>query len=76
MLVQIFFFKNNGDAQSCCISRGIKVMSHMMKLQERVVEARLRIERSICEQQYGFMPIKKAYMNSTTGAIFERLCRL
>ena len=45
--------------------RGIKLMSHTMKIWERVVEARLRQEGEICEQQYGFMPRK-----STTDAIF------
>ena len=40
-------------------------MNHTMKLWERVVEARLRTEVSICEQQYGFMSKK-----STTDVIF------
>ncbi|KAK3558455.1 hypothetical protein QTP86_018182 [Hemibagrus guttatus] len=43
----------------------LKLMSHTMKLWERVVEARLRKVVEICEQQYGFMPRK-----STTDAIF------
>ncbi|KAK3575294.1 hypothetical protein QTP86_023415 [Hemibagrus guttatus] len=51
--------------QSCSNYRGIKLMSHTMKLWERVVEARLRKVVEICEQQYGFMPRK-----STTDAIF------
>ncbi|KAK3535794.1 hypothetical protein QTP70_021107 [Hemibagrus guttatus] len=63
VLVQIF--KNKGDVQSCSNYRGIKLMSHTMKLWERVVEARLRKVVEICEQQYGFMPRK-----STTDAIF------
>ncbi|KAK3546787.1 hypothetical protein QTP86_001620 [Hemibagrus guttatus] len=58
-------FKNKGDVQSCSNYRGIKLMSHAMKLWERVVEARLRKVVEICEQQYGFMPRK-----STTDAIF------
>ncbi|KAK3542907.1 hypothetical protein QTP70_006530 [Hemibagrus guttatus] len=58
-------FKNKGDVQSCSNYRGIKLMSHTMKLWERVVEARLRKVVEICEQQYGFMPRK-----STTYAIF------
>ncbi|KAK3535326.1 hypothetical protein QTP70_007935 [Hemibagrus guttatus] len=58
-------FKNKGDVQSCSNYRGIKLMSHTMKLWERVVEARLRKVVEICEQQYGFMPRK-----STTDAIF------
>ncbi|KAK3533164.1 hypothetical protein QTP70_012417 [Hemibagrus guttatus] len=63
--VLVPMFKNKGDVQSCSNYRGIKLMSHTMKLWERVVEARLRKVVEICEQQYGFMPRK-----STTDAIF------
>ncbi|KAK3567837.1 hypothetical protein QTP86_027362, partial [Hemibagrus guttatus] len=40
--VLVPIFKNKGDVQSCSNYRGIKLMSHTMKLWERVVEARLR----------------------------------
>ncbi|KAK3527786.1 hypothetical protein QTP86_006772 [Hemibagrus guttatus] len=63
--VLVSIFKNKGDVQICSNYRGIKLMSHTMKLWERVVEARLRKVVKICEQQYGFMPRK-----STTDAIF------
>ncbi|KAK3522562.1 hypothetical protein QTP86_023279 [Hemibagrus guttatus] len=63
--VLVPIFKNKGDVQSCSNYRGIKLMSHTMKLWERVVEARLRKVVEFCEQQYGFMPRK-----STTDAIF------
>ncbi|KAK3525556.1 hypothetical protein QTP86_034849 [Hemibagrus guttatus] len=63
--VLVPIFKNKGDVQSCSNYRGIKLMSHTMKLWERVVEARLRKVVEICEQQYSFMPRK-----STTDAIF------
>ncbi|KAK3572660.1 hypothetical protein QTP86_001628 [Hemibagrus guttatus] len=63
--VLVPIFKNKGDVQSCSNYRGIKLMSHTIKLWERVVEARLRKVVEICEQQYGFMPRK-----STTDAIF------
>ncbi|MCJ8739626.1 hypothetical protein PDJAM_G00049200 [Pangasius djambal] len=63
--VLVPIFKNKGDVQSCSNYRGIKLMSHTMKLWERVVEARLRKVVEICEQQYGFMPRK-----STKDAIF------
>ncbi|KAK3531248.1 hypothetical protein QTP70_015219, partial [Hemibagrus guttatus] len=63
--VLVPIFKNKGDVQSCSNYRGIKLMSHTMKLWERVVEAWLRKVVDICEQQYGFMPRK-----STTDAIF------
>nr|GEX79159.1 craniofacial development protein 2 [Tanacetum cinerariifolium] len=36
--------------------RGIKLLSHTMKLWERVVERRLRRETSVSENQFGFMP--------------------
>ena len=58
-------FKNKGDAQDCTNYRGIKLMSHTMKIWERVIEERLRKEAVIGEQQYGFMPGK-----STMDAIF------
>ncbi|KAK3527847.1 hypothetical protein QTP86_009209 [Hemibagrus guttatus] len=63
--VLVPIFKNKGDVQSCSNYRGIKLMSHTMKLWERVVEARIRKVVEVCEQQYGFMPRK-----STTDAIF------
>ena len=39
VLVPIY---KKGDVQSCTNYRGIKLMSHTMKMWERVVEARLR----------------------------------
>ncbi|GJW91913.1 retrovirus-related pol polyprotein LINE-1 [Tanacetum coccineum] len=36
------FYKNKGDAQACSNYRGIKLLSHTMKLWERVIERRLR----------------------------------
>ncbi|KAI5618310.1 hypothetical protein C0J50_22292 [Silurus asotus] len=63
--VLVPIFKNKGDVQTCSNYRGIKLISHTIKLWERVVEARLREEVTICEHQYGFMPRK-----STTDALF------
>ena len=56
--VLIPIFKNKGD-------RGIKLISHTMKLWERIVEKRLRSDLKFSNQQYGFMPGK-----STTDALF------
>ena len=56
--VLVPIFKNKGNVQSCSNYRGIKLISHTTKLWERVVEARLRREVTISEQQYGFMPRK------------------
>ena len=43
-------FKNKEDVQSCSNYRGIKLISHVMKLWERVVGARLKREVTISEQ--------------------------
>ena len=58
-------FKNKGDVQSCTNYRGIKLMSHTMKLWERVIEHRLRRGTSVTQNQFGFMPGR-----STMEAIF------
>jgi hypothetical protein len=49
-------FKNKGDVQSCTNYRGIKLMSHTMKLWERIIEHHLRGVTNITENQFGFMP--------------------
>ncbi|XP_074323512.1 uncharacterized protein LOC141660427 [Apium graveolens] len=68
MIIQIY--KNKGDAQNCSNFRGIKLLSHTMKLWERVIEIRLRNKVTISENQFGFMGGR-----STTEAIhlFRRL---
>ena len=58
-------FKNKGDVQSCTNYRGIKLMSHTMKLWERVIEHRLRRGTKVTQNQFGFMPGR-----STMEAIF------
>ena len=40
--ILIPIYKNKGDIQSCTNYRGIKLMSHTMKLWERIIEQRLR----------------------------------
>ena len=49
-------YKNKGDVQQCSNYRGIKLMSHTMKLWERVIEQRLRKSVKISDNQFGFMP--------------------
>ncbi|KAF3658415.1 putative pre-mRNA-processing factor 6-like [Capsicum annuum] len=49
-------YKNKGDIQSCNNYRGIKLLSHSMKIWERVVEVRLRRIVYILKNQFGFMP--------------------
>ena len=58
-------YKNKGDIQSCTNYRGIKLMSHTMKLWERVIEQRLRGTTQISTNQFSFMPRR-----STIEAIF------
>ncbi|GJZ43869.1 retrovirus-related pol polyprotein LINE-1 [Tanacetum coccineum] len=49
-------FQNTGDAQVCNNYRGIKLLSHTMKLWERVIERRMQRETMVSENQFGFMP--------------------
>ncbi|GJX32437.1 retrovirus-related pol polyprotein LINE-1, partial [Tanacetum coccineum] len=57
-------YKNKGDVQACSNYRGIKLLSHTIKLWERVIEKRLRRETRVSENQFGFMSGR-----STTEAI-------
>nr|XP_016438529.1 PREDICTED: uncharacterized protein LOC107764476 [Nicotiana tabacum] len=54
---------DDGDIQNCNNYRGIKLLSHTMKVWERVIEGRMR-SVSISDNQFGFMPGR-----STTEAI-------
>ena len=63
--VLIPIYKNKGDTQCCGNYRGIKLMSHTMKVWERIIETRLRDSVEFSKQQYGFMPGK-----GTTDAMF------
>ena len=63
--VLIPIYKNKGDVQCCSNYRGIQLISHTIKMWERIIERRLRSDLTFINQQYGFMPGK-----STTGALF------
>ena len=63
--ILLTIYKNKGDIMNCGNNRGIKLMSHSMRLCERVHEKRLRNIVSISEEQIGFMKGK-----STTDAMF------
>jgi hypothetical protein len=52
----ISLHKNKGDVQGCANYRGIKLISHTMKLWEKVIEHRLRRIIKISDYQFGFMP--------------------
>ena len=53
-------YKQKGDPLECANFRGIKLLSHTLKLWERVVEGRLKKIVNISERQYGFQPGKSA----------------
>ena len=53
--VLVPLYKRREDIKECGNYRGIKLMSHSMKLWERIIEVRLRKEVTIAEQQFGFM---------------------
>ena len=59
--VLVPLYKGKGDIKEC----GDQVVSHTMKLWERIIEARIRKEVTIAEQQFEFM-----LGRSTTDAIF------
>jgi hypothetical protein len=58
-------YKGKGDAMECGSYRGIKLLDHVMKVLERVIEGRVRKIVKIDDMQFGFMSGK-----GTTDAIF------
>ncbi|GKA73946.1 retrovirus-related pol polyprotein LINE-1 [Tanacetum coccineum] len=52
----ILIYKNKGDIQVFSNYRGVKLLGYTMKLWERVIERRLRMETRVSENQLGFMP--------------------
>ena len=61
----VTLYKQKGDSLECGNYRGIKLMEHIMKLLERVIESKLRKIVEIHGMQFGFMPGK-----STVDAMF------
>jgi len=53
-----FYCKGKEDKQECGNYRGIKLMSHSMKIWEKILEKRIRSDTSISENQFGFTPGK------------------
>ena len=60
-------YKGKGNALECGSYRGIRLLEHVMKILERVVEARVRKVVKIDDMQFGFMAGK-----GTTDANFRR----
>ena len=58
-------FKEKGDIRDCGNYRGTNMISHTMKIWERIIDRRLREETRMGEEQFGFMSVR-----GTTDAIF------
>ena len=63
--VLVPLYKGKGDIKEYGNYLGIKLMSHSMKLWERVIEAKIKKKVTMAKQQFGFMPGR-----SNTNAIF------
>nr|XP_027229376.1 uncharacterized protein LOC113821128 [Penaeus vannamei] len=61
----VTIYKRKGDNLECNSHRGIKLLEHILKVIERVIDQRLRGQVNIHEYQFGFMPGR-----STVIAIF------
>ena len=48
-------FKGKGDVQDCGNYRGIKLMSHSMKISENIIDKRVRSETTVTRNLFGFM---------------------
>jgi len=51
-------FKGKGDVQECKNYKSIKLMSHNMKIWEKIIDKRIKSETSVSRNQFGFMPGK------------------
>ncbi|KAK3547228.1 hypothetical protein QTP86_017837 [Hemibagrus guttatus] len=74
LLVPIFKYK--GDVQSCSNYRGIKLMSHTMKLWERVVEARLSNHYIDLEKAYDRVPREELWYCMRKSGVAEKYVRV
>ena len=54
--VMVPIYKNKGGAQECGNYRGIKLLSHTLKIWERVLNQRMRECTIVSQQQFGIMP--------------------
>ena len=56
--VVVPIFKEKGDAMSCGAYRGVKLLGHVMKIVEKVLQRLLWRMVKVDEMQFGFMPGK------------------
>ncbi|XP_063601950.1 uncharacterized protein LOC134778062 [Penaeus indicus] len=52
----VTIYKRKGDPLDCGNFRGIKLLEHVMKILEKVIEGRLRGLVSVSDMQFGFNP--------------------
>ena len=52
-------FKGKGDVISCKSYRAVKLLEHVMKIVERVLERQMQTLVSLNKMQFGFMPGKE-----------------
>jgi len=50
------FYKSKEDIQNCNNYKGIKLLSHTMKLWQRAIKRRLRKHISLSENEFDFVP--------------------
>ena len=58
-------YKGKGDVLDCGSHRGIKLIDHVMKVLERLVEKKVKSKVTLASMQFGFTSRK-----GTTNAIF------
>ena len=58
-------YKGKGDVLDCGSHRGIKLIDHVIKVLERLVEKMVKSQDTLDSMQFGFTSGKK-----TTGALF------
>ena len=67
VILPIFKEKGESDIRDCGNYIGVKMIYHTMTIWERIIDRRLREEKSIGEEPFGLMPSR-----GTTDAIVQR----
>jgi hypothetical protein len=68
-------FRNKGEMQSCTNYREIKLMSHTMKLWERIIEHRLSGVTNVTESQFDFMSARSTMITIFLISQLMERCR-
>ena len=54
--VMVPIYKGKGNVMNCSAYRGAKLLEHGMKIDEKVLEKRIRALVVVDDMQFGFMP--------------------